>query len=254
MLKWLVALFGMVLMTITPAEAAERAASGQGATYVLVHGAWGTVHAYDGAAAALRAKGNTVYVVALKGLGTRVSERAPGITLTDHINDVIKVIDDHHLSNIILVGHSYGGMIITGVAAKRAAKIRTLVYLDAFLPRDGEALWDIATDFERKHYIDAQRGSPGLVGPLPFPGNKDPSVRHPLLTLLEPIHTSGDEKLIKNHTYVYADHGAPATFKKFYDRAAADPAWKTYVLDSSHMVMFDQPDALNKILLDEADR
>ena len=244
MLKWFLALATTLMLPLSPAQAA---------TYVLVHGAWGTVHAYDGTAAALRAKGHKVYVVALKGLGTRVAERAPGITLTDHITDVVKVIDDHKLHDIILVGHSYGGMIITGVAAKRAANIRTLVYLDAFLPRDGEALWDIATDFERKHYIDAQRGSPGLVGPLPFPGI-DPALRHPLLTLLEPIHTSGDEHLVKNHSYVYADHGAPATFKKFYDRAAADPTWRTLVLNSSHMVMFDQPEALNAFLLEEANR
>jgi pimeloyl-ACP methyl ester carboxylesterase len=249
MLKWLLALLSMLMMSYSPAQSATTKA-----TYVLVHGAWGTIHAYDGTVGALRAKGHTVYAVAFKGLGTRAAELSPAITLSDHINDVVKVIDDNHLSNIILVGHSYGGMIITGVAAKRAANIRTLVYLDAFLPRDGEALWDIATDFERKHYIDAQRASPGLVGPLPFPGIKDTSVRHPLLTLLEPIHVSGDEHLIKNHSYVYADHGAPATFKKFYDRAAADPAWRTLVLNSSHMVMFDQPDALNAFLLAEAAR
>lgn len=92
------------------------------------------------------------------------------------------------------------------------------------------------------------------MGPLPFPGLTDTSVRHPLLTLLEPIHLSGDEHLIKNHSYVYAEHGAPATFKKFYDRAAADPVWRTAVVNSGHMVMFDAPDALNAFLLEEAAR
>lgn len=251
MLKRLFIFLSVFFMMAPDTHAAQPLTSP--ATYVLVHGAWGTIHGYDATAAALRAKGHIVYVVALKGLGTRVAERSPAITLSDHVQDVVKVIDDNHLQNIILVGHSYGGMIITGVAAKRATQIHSLVYLDAFLPRDGEALWDIATDFERKHYIDAQRASPGLVGPLPFPG-LDPALRHPLLTLLEPIHSSGDEHLIKNHTYVYADHGAPATFKKFYDRVASDPSWHSFVLNSGHAVMVDQPDALNAILLNEATR
>ncbi len=244
--------FLMAVMTaLAPAQAAPARPSSP-STYVLVHGAWGTVHAYDGAEAALRAQGHKVYVVALKGLGTRVSERSPAITLSDHIADVVKIIDENHLTNIILIGHSYGGMVITGVAAKRAAHIRTLVYLDAFLPRDGEALWDIVTEPERKHFIDAQRDMPGLI--RPFVGAPDQSQRQPLLTLLEPVHVSGDEHLIKNHSYVFADHGAPATFRKFYDRVTADPTWRTAVLNSGHMLMFDQPDALNAFLLAEANR
>jgi pimeloyl-ACP methyl ester carboxylesterase len=238
----MIALLTSLLMTIpTPALAA---------TYVLVHGAWGGGFTYDDTAKVLRGAGHKVYVVALTGLGSRVKEASPAITLTTHVNDVLAVIDKNKLDQFILVGHSYGGMIITQVASKRAAKIKSIVYIDAFLPQDGEALWDIATDWERKHYIDAQRDNPGLVAP--FPGAPKILTRHPLLTLLEPVHLTGAEKSIKYHTYIYATHGAPATFKKFYDRTAADAAWRTHALDSGHGVMYDAPKALLAILLAEA--
>jgi pimeloyl-ACP methyl ester carboxylesterase len=222
------------------------------AIYVLVHGAWGGGDGYAGTAAALRSAGHEVHVVALAGLGARTAEISPAITLSTHVGDVLAVIDDAGLSDIILVGHSYGGMIITAVAAQRAARISGIVYIDAFLPRDGEALWDIATDWERAHYIDAQRDNPGLVAP--FPGAPDHLTRHPLLTLLEPVHLSGEERQIRRQTYIYATRGAPKTFGKFYERCVGDPAWRTHALDSGHGVMQDAPDALNTILLGEAAR
>lgn len=238
MFKWVLILMAVIA---TPAQAA---------TYVLVHGAWGGGYGYDGTAKALRGAGHKVHVVALAGLGARVKEASPAITLTTHVNDVLAVIDKNKLKDFVLVGHSYGGMIITQVAAKRAAKIRSIVYIDAFLPKDGEALWDIATDWERKHYIDAQRDAPGLVAP--FPGAPTFLTRHPLLTLLEPVRLNGDENRIKRRVYIYAKNGAPKTFGKFYERTVVDPAWKTHALESGHGVMQDAPDALNAILMAEA--
>ncbi|MCP5144007.1 MAG: alpha/beta hydrolase [Gammaproteobacteria bacterium] len=66
-------------------------------------------------------------------------------------------VEQAGIDRFVLVGHSYGGMVITGVATNLGARIDALVYLDAFVPEDGDALWDLASDFERKHYIDAQR-------------------------------------------------------------------------------------------------
>jgi pimeloyl-ACP methyl ester carboxylesterase len=237
MFKWVLILMAMIA---TPVQAS---------TYVLVHGAWGGGYGYDGTAKTLRAAGHKVYVVALTGLGNRKKEISPAITLTTHVKDVLAVIDKNKLHDFILVGHSYGGMIITQIASLRAAQIKSIVYIDAFLPKDGEALWDIATDWERKHYIDAQRDAPGLVAP--FPGAPSFLTRHPLLTLLEPVHLTGAEQSIKRHTYIYATHGAPKTFGKFYERTKVDPAWQIHALDSGHGVMQDAPDALNAILLNE---
>ncbi len=135
------------------------------ATFVLVHGAWGGSYMYGPLARALREAGHEVHIPSLTGLGERAHLAHGGITLTDHVNDVIGLIDCEGLSDFILVGHSYGGMVVTGVSALRGSKIRSLIYLDAFLPQDGQALWDIASDFERNAYIDGQRGSPGLCSP-----------------------------------------------------------------------------------------
>ncbi len=220
------------------------------ATFVLVHGAWGGGESWVPMARQLRAKGHIAYVASLTGLGERAHLLSPAITLSTHVSDVSAMIETHQLDDIILVGHSYGGMVITGVAGRWGDHIRAIVYVDAFLPRDGEALWDIADDPSRKHYIDAQRKSPGLVGP--FPGSPHPEARHPLLTLTEPVHFTGREAAIKNHSYVYATRGAPTVFTKFHDRVKDDSAWKSHSVDAGHMVMFDQPGELLDILLKTA--
>jgi pimeloyl-ACP methyl ester carboxylesterase len=225
------------------------------ATYVLVHGAWSGGWGYKQIAKALRAAGHEVYVPTLTGLGEREHLASPAIDLTVHITDVVKMIDYEDLSDIILVGHSYGGMVTTGVAAAIGERIRTLLYLDAFLPKDGEALWDIADDMARRHYIDAQRDTPGLVGPLRLPGAETTGRRlnnHPLLTLTEPVRFTGKEAAVKNHTYVYATRDAPTVFTKFYEAVSADPAWKARTIATGHIVMVDDPDGLVALLLEEA--
>ncbi len=220
------------------------------ATYVLVHGAWGSANHWSPIARRLRAAGHEVHVVGLTGLGARSHLLSPAITLSTHIADVTGVIDDERLKNIILVGHSYGGMVITGAAAARPSNIRTLVYVDAFVPREGEALWDIADEPSRRHYIDAQRDMPGLVAP--FPGSPPGLTRHPLLTLTEPVGAAGSGTWF--NTYVYATRDAPTVFTKFHDRLCHDPAWHVHVVDCGHGVMQEREQELYDILIGEAER
>jgi pimeloyl-ACP methyl ester carboxylesterase len=220
------------------------------ATYVLVHGAWGSGRAFEAIAGTLRAAGHSVHIAALTGLGERVHQLSPAITLSTHIADVVGLFDTYSLDHVILVGHSYGGMVITGVAAQKATRIRALVYIDAFLPRDGQSLWDIADEPSRRHYIDAQRDMPGLVAP--FPGSPPTLTRHPLLTLVEPLHSGGDENFVARRSYVYATRGAPTVFTKFYDRVKNDRSWDVRAVDSGHSVMHDAPEALLDCLLDAA--
>jgi pimeloyl-ACP methyl ester carboxylesterase len=217
------------------------------ATYLLVHGAWGGGDAWTGIEKRLRLAGHEVHVAMLTGQGERAHLLSPGITLSDHIEDVTAMIDTRKLSDIILVGHSYGGMVITGVSAKRTANIRSLVYVDAFVPRNGEALWDIADEPSRKHYIDAQRDKPGLVAP--FPGSPPTLGRHPLLTLTEPVHLDGGEKAITRRTYIYATRGTPTVFTKFHDRVKSESGWRVHSINTGHGVMYDDPDGLTTLLL-----
>jgi pimeloyl-ACP methyl ester carboxylesterase len=219
--------------------------------YVLVHGAWGGGWAYDRLAAELRTAGHRVVVAALTGLGTRADELSPAIDLSRHVADVVEQIAAAGLDRFVLAGHSYGGMVITGVATRLGARIDALVYIDAFLPQDGQSLWDITGDFEHRHYIDAQRDTPGLVGPLP--GVTGVGIgRHPLLTLIEPVRFTGEEAKVGRRVYVYATGWQPTPFAGFHVRVSGDPAWEVHLADASHDVMRDQPEQLLMVLLELA--
>jgi pimeloyl-ACP methyl ester carboxylesterase len=216
--------------------------------YVLVHGAWSGGNAYARLAGELRDAGHRVVVAALTGLGSRADELSPAIDLSRHIADVVKQVDAAGFDRFVLAGHSYGGMVVTGVAAKLGARIDALVYIDAFLPADGQSLWDITGEYEHRHYIDAQRDTPGLVAPLP--GVSGVGVgRHPLLTLIEPVRFTGEEAKVGRRIYVFAESWQPTPFARFHATVAADPAWEVHRADASHNVMGDQPEQLLALML-----
>jgi pimeloyl-ACP methyl ester carboxylesterase len=226
------------------------------ATFVLVHGAWTGGWGYKKTARLMRAEGHEVYVVTLTGLGERSHLASPGITLSTHIQDVVNVFEYEDITDAILVGHSYGGMVITGVSGRVADRIRTLVYLDAFLPKDGQALWDIAGD--TSVYVERQRETPGLVRlPGALGGDADPAELkrrkidlHPLLTLTEPVQLDGSEQRISKRTYILATK--PPIFQRFYDEVKDDPAWTTRTIATGHLVMMEDPPGLARLLIEEA--
>lgn len=222
------------------------------ANYVLVHGAWGGGQSYARTAEDLRAAGHDVLVCTLRGLGARQAELHPGITLGDHIDDVCEQIASSGFERFVLAGHSYGGMVITGVATRLGARIDAIVYIDAFLPGDGESLWDVTGEFEHSWYIDSQKFTPGLVAPIgsvdfeTVPGQVG---RHPLLTLTEAVRYTGEEAKIPRRIYVFANDWRPTPFKRFSDQVQAEGGWDHHESKASHFVMTDQPEQLREILL-----
>ena len=225
------------------------------ADYVLVHGAWGGGHGYERLAGELREAGHRVVVAALTGLGVRSDELHPGITLTDHVNDVCDQIEAAGFDRFILAGHSYGGMVITAVAARLGSGIDAIVYIDAFVPGDGESLWDITGEFEHAWYIDSQKWTPGIVAPIgsvdftPVPGQVG---RHPLLTLTEAVRYTGEEAKIARRVYVFASGWQPTPFKRFSEQVQAEGGWDHHDSEASHFVMADQPEQLLGIMLELA--
>ena len=218
------------------------------ADFALVHGAWCGSWAWARHEAELKTAGHRVVNANLTGLGSRVSEFHPGITLTTMIDDVCDQIAAAGLDRFVLVGHSWGGMVITGVAARLGACIDAIVHVDAFVPQDGQSLWDLAGDFEHNHYIDSQKFEPGGVAPLP--GFDSPMLTpHPLLTLLEAVRLTGEEAKIPRRVYIFANDWQPTPFARFSLALKTDPDWEYHEAKSGHFVMADQPEQLLQILL-----
>jgi pimeloyl-ACP methyl ester carboxylesterase len=219
-------------------------------TYVLVpgacHGAW----CFDDLAAALRSRGHQVLAITLTGIAERAHLLHAGVNLETHIADVLAELAVHDVGGAVLVGHSYGGMVITGVADRVSRQVDSLVYLDAFVPRDGESCWTLTTDEQRAWYADVDASGYG-VPPLPF---FDPrATAHPLASLMQPIRLTGDLSRFRRRDYVYATKWeGESPFAATFERVQRDPSWTTHVLDGAHNLMRDNPDDLLKILLDAA--
>ena len=114
------------------------------ATFVLVHGGWHGGWCWQKVIPFLEAAGHEVYAPTLTGLAERASELSPDVGLDTHIQDIVGLLEEKNLHGVILVGHSYGGMVITGVVDQAPERIAHLVYLDTFVPRDGESMADVS--------------------------------------------------------------------------------------------------------------
>src|SRR5258705_3716551 len=115
------------------------------ATFVLVHGGWHGGWCWQKVIPFLEAAGHEVYAPTLTGLAERAAELSPDIGLDTHIQDVVGLLQEKNLHGVILVGHSYGGMVITGVVDAVPERIAHLVYLDTFVPRDSESMVDVSS-------------------------------------------------------------------------------------------------------------
>jgi pimeloyl-ACP methyl ester carboxylesterase len=234
------------------------------ATFVLVHGAWHGGWCYGRVARLLRAAGHDVYTPTHTGVGERAHLADDRITLSTHIRDIINVIEYENLSDVIMCGHSYGGMVITGVAAAIGERIRSLVYLDAFLPEDGQSLFDLLVPDMVNQFLSQAKSTQGLLPPIPaaaFNVNaKDAAwvdktcVPQSLLTFTEGVRFTGKVAAVPHRTYILATGYDMHVFDQFYERVKSDPKWKAYTVPCGHDVMLDQPEELAKLLLAEAGR
>lgn len=136
----LVPLILAALISLMPATRASAQTDAARKHFVIVHGAWGGGWDWRGIDSLLTAQGHVVDRVTLTGLGDRVHLANANVGLDTHITDVVNTIQFERLNDVILLGHSYGGMVITGVAERIPHRIRHLVYVDAFLPEHGESV------------------------------------------------------------------------------------------------------------------
>ena len=142
------------------------------ATFVVAHGAWSSGWAWKKMRPLLRAAGHEIFTPSYTGLGERIHLSSPDITLETHIQDVANVLFYEDLTDVVLIGHSYGGMVATGVADRVSERIRKVIYLDAFVPRDGQAVRDL-TPASRVSQMAAETPDNWLVEPNPSPPDTD---------------------------------------------------------------------------------
>jgi pimeloyl-ACP methyl ester carboxylesterase len=229
--------------TNRPAPAREKL------TYVIVHGAWGGGWAFKEVDRRLSADGHKVYRPTLTGQGERSHLASTNLDLSLHIQDIVNVILWEDLHDVVLVGHSYGGMVITGVADRVPDRIKQMIYLDALLPNDGECANDIRTNMGLDQPV-----KDGFIMPVWIKGNEPlpHDVPQPAKTWSEKISLKHQDRAQKlPTTYILTvDAGKPPkadNFYKFYERAKSR-GWTLLILEGDHNVQWSHPKELVELL------
>ena len=233
------------------------------ASFVLVHGAWHGSWCWKRVRTSLQAKGHDVFTPSLTGVGERSHLLSRDVDLETHVLDVANLIRWEELSNVVLCGHSYGGCVISGVADRIPDRIRSLVYLDAFVLENGENLLQHVAEQQRTQLLEgaANLGGGWKVPPIPAEVfNVNAADREwvnrqctpqPIETFRQPLQLRGSAT-VSNVTFVLATgfrEGSP--FPPFYEKAKAK-GWKTTTIACGHDVMLDRPEDLATILLEAA--
>lgn len=237
------------------------------AIFVLVHGACVGGWCWRWVAPELRAAGHEVYTPTLTGLGERVHLASPEIDLETHIEDVVGMLFYEDLTNIILVGWSYGGMVVAGVADRVSERIAHLVYLDSDVPLDGDTSVAPGRRAAREELArlhgDGWRVPPDVLGAAELPAELSEEQRnwiaprqtpHPLKTWLQPIRLSGAAAVIPT-TYIRCTVGYDPDdedTRRQDARIRSEPSWRYRELDESHDAPWTAPQSVAALLLEVA--
>ena len=231
------------------------------AVFVLIHGGWHGGWCWDEVADRLRNGGHRVFAPTLTGLGER-SHLIDCVTGPDtHVRDVENLIRWRNLNDIVLVGHSYGGMVITGVASAVPERIGRLVYLDAFVPTVSGVAANVLSTPGRATEIAAARRTDGHIDPTGFhrwvsdPDKiewlKSRCTPHPATCFGNGVTLSGRETEVARRDYILCEKNQPSPFRQFHELYTDHPGWRSFTLPCLHDAMIEMPDELTEILLRE---
>ena len=232
-------------------QAPAQQATGRHFTYVFVHGAWGGGWDWRVVDSLLTLRGHRVVRASLTGLGERVHLASPSIGLATHIDDVVNAILWEGLRDVILVGHSYGGMVVTGVADRIPERIRRVVYLDAFLPQSGETALDLV-DSSGAAFLRTNARDGFLIPVWVTDVSAIPrDVPHPLRTFTDTLRLSNPAASRISGVYIltFEPGTTPDPFQRFADRAAAR-GWPVHRMEADHIPERSAPAALVTLLLE----
>jgi pimeloyl-ACP methyl ester carboxylesterase len=227
------------------------------ATFVLVQGAWHGGWCWRRVTRLLTARGHEVFTPTLTGVGERSHLIAPTIDLDIHVTDIVNLMWWERLDRVVLVGHSYGGMVVSGVAEHMEKAIGSIVLLDAFYPDNGQSLADQATKVTRDGIGAAVEKGETVLGPRPaaafMVNDKDRAwvdslcVPHPIRCFTQKLALTGARERIAKKTYIRAAGYPNEGFDAARAKAQANN-WRIYDVSCGHDVMVDMPEALTKIL------
>ena len=229
------------------------------ATFVLVHGAWHGAWCWSRVRRALRAEGHEVFAPTLTGLADRSHLLSRDVDLSTHIDDVANLLRWEGLSDVVLCGHSYGGCVISGAADRAPQRIASLVYLDAFVLKDGESVHDALPPEARAGQLEGARaaGDGWKVPPISAEFfNVNAADRawvdaqctpQPLATFQQPLRLTGALDAIADRSFIFASGWGPSPFHYYDDAKAA--GWRTCDVPCGHDVMLDDPAFLTHELL-----
>jgi pimeloyl-ACP methyl ester carboxylesterase len=223
------------------------------ATFVVAHGAWSAGWGWKKMHPLMSARGHRLITPTLTGLGERGHLARADIDLATHVTDILRVLEFEDLTGVNLIGHSYGGMVATGVADRARPRIAQLIYIDAFAPSDGDSVIDLlpaAARAQRKPSAD------GFIPPTPMPPDtpaEDRAWAEPL-RLPQPAKTFEQKLKMQNgaltlsRSYIYCTRNASDDrFRPFYERAKRE-GWGAYEIDSSHNPHITCPQVLADLL------
>ncbi|MDM7943630.1 MAG: alpha/beta hydrolase [Hydrogenophaga sp.] len=232
---------------------------------VLVHGAWHGAWCWSRVLPLLRKAGVDSHAVTLTGVGERAHLLSPAIDLHTHIQDVIGLIEAEELQRVVLVGHSYAGMVITGVADRlqreRAGLLAHLVYLDAALPGPGDSWSSHHEEATRQARIAASQASAGLSFPPPDAAlfglvgpDRDWVNRRqtpqPFRLYQQPLHFDAARVAAVPRTFIDCTEPALVTIAASRRRVRSEPGWNLVEMATGHDPMVSEPASLSRILLD----
>lgn len=239
-------------------------------TYLLVHGAWHGGWCWRDVRARLQAGGHRVYTPTLTGLGERAHLISPDVSLQTHIEDVGGVIEAEELSEIVLVGHSYGGMIITGVVDRWKDRVSKIIYLDAALPRDGESMLTQGAEKTTESLEAIAAGlsalapdgvamTPPSAGLFGVPDTMPETIAwierrltpHPLRTWYDPIVLkNGGPEGVPSLYIQCIEPVLEGTSSGYHaDRLSGAAGWSVIRLATGHDAMITAPDDLTSLLM-----
>ena len=244
------------LLAAVPAAATVRHnifRSAKPITFVLVHGAWHGGWCWKKLTPLLRTAGHDVYTPTLTGLGERAHLLSRSVDLDTHITDVVKVLEYEDLRDVVLVGHSYAGMVITGAADRATDRIGRLVYVDAFLPENGKADVDYGRRYPpvtEESWHDPSPNAPqgfGVTDEQDVAWMKTRLTDMPRKCFLQPVQISGSANSLDG-TFILCTKGS------FFAQAAERAKQRGYryreLLSGGHDVMVTRPQALAELLLE----